>query len=135
MKSIVEYSKNIMGKVNDTLNNKKKAEESQHYIMNIYNIDNDDHLHFECKAFTRIACLYFFITVDLEELPDFKMVEKQEYELRLNSKQIERIFLKSLEELPDFKKAHEKQEMEDLLLKDALKLMLNFFEKLSDDVE
>ena len=72
--------------------------------MNIYNIDNDDHLHFECKAFPRLALLYFFITVDLEELPDFK-------------------------------KAHEKQEMEDLLLKDALKLILNFFEKLSDDVE
>ena len=57
------------------------------------------------------------------------MVEKQEYD-RLNSKQMERIFLKN-DEMTNLKL----KSMEDLLLKDVLERILIFFEEFSDDVE
>ena len=127
MKSIVEYNKNSIGKVNDTLNNKKMTEEPQHGIMNIYNIDNDDHLHIEDKTITQIAFMYSLIVLYLKEFIDFQTVDEKECELRLNSQQIEKIFLKNLEEYPDLKTVYEKQEMEDLSLKDALRPILNSF--------
>ena len=130
MKSIVKYNKNSIGEVNDTLNNKKKAEESQHYIMNIYNIDNDDHLHVERNTFRRMALIYFHIVMRIKDFSDFKMVEKQEYELRLNSQQIESLFL-SCNEMTNLNL----KSMEDLSLKDALQPLLNALKELLEDEE
>ena len=61
--------------------------------MNIYNIDKDDYLHFEYNTFKGIGLSYLYIVMSMEEFLDYKMVEKQVYELRLNSQQIESIIL------------------------------------------
>ena len=135
MTSMVEYFKNSMAEIN-IFNNKKKAKEPQHYIMNIYNIDNDDdHFHVEGEYFFKMSVVYLDITTKLKEFLELKTVGKQEYELRLNSQQIERIFLKNLEESPDLKTVYEKQGMEDLSLKDAIQPILNYLENPLEDEE
>ena len=78
MTSTVKYNKNSIGKVNDTLNNKKMTEEHQHGIINIYNIDNDDHLHIEDKTITQIAFMYSLIVLYLKEFIDFQTVDEKQ---------------------------------------------------------
>ena len=120
-----------MRKVHDTLNNKKMPQEPQHYIMNIYNIDNDDRLEIKCEGFKAIASIYFSIVIGLEEFPAFKTVhEKQEYELRLDSQQIESILIKYDEIINLNPKS-----MEDLPLINAVEPLLNAFKELLEDVE
>ena len=130
MKSKLKYNKKAMGKVNDTLNNKKKAEEPQHYIMNIYNVDNDDHLQVERNSFKRMALIYFHIVMRIENFSDFKMVEKQEYELRLNSQQLGNLFL-NCNEMTNLNL----KSMENLSIKDALHPLLNGLKELLADEE
>ena len=56
--------------------------------------------------------IYFSIEIVLEEFPDFEEAFEQEYEIRLNSQQIEKIFLKD-DKITTLKL----KSMEDLLLK------------------
>jgi hypothetical protein len=131
MISMVEYLKNSMGKVNDTLNNKKMSQEPQHCIINIYNIDNDDSICIECDALMVIASIYFSIVIGLGQFPNFNWVhETQEYELRLDSQQIESILLK-YDEMINLNPKN----MEDSLFKDALQPRLNLLKKIFVDEE
>jgi signal-transduction protein with cAMP-binding, CBS, and nucleotidyltransferase domain len=73
--------------------------------------------------------IYFSIVIVLEEFPDFKEAFEQEYEVRLNSQQIEKIFLKD-DEITTLKL----KSMEDLSLKDALQLLLNHLKEWLDSI-
>ena len=86
-----------------------------------YELNNED------KTITQIAFMYSLIVLYLKEFIDFQTIDEKECELRLNSQQIEKIFLKNLEEYPDLKTVYEKQGMEGLSLKDALQPILNYF--------
>ena len=139
MKSIVKYSKNSMGEVNVTLNNKKISQEGQHCIINIYNVDNNDNLHVECDTFNRMALIYLSIIIVLEEFSDFKVIYgKQGYqgcELLLDSQQIETILLK-YEEIMDLSlKNREHFSFKEIILNNTLKLILNPLKALLEDEE
>ena len=130
MTSIVEYSKNIMDELN-ALNNKKKAEESQHCFIIIFNIDSKQFIPVECGDIVLVAAIYFSIVMGLEEFPDFKTVhEKQEYELRLDSQQIERIIAKYDEEMINVNLKNE-----DSLFLNSIQPLLNFLKESLEDVE
>ena len=117
-----------MGKINDTFNNKKKAEEPQQCFIIIFNVDKKLLIPVACNGNMVVASIYFAIVLGLEEFPDFKTVhEKQEYELRLNSQQIEKIFLKD-DKITTLKLKC----MEDLLLKDVLQLLFNYLKQWLD---
>ena len=139
MTSMVEYNKNSMDKVNDILNNKKIAQEGQHCIINIYNVDNNDNLHVECDTFNRMALIYLSIIIVLEEFPDFKVIYGKQVcqgcELLLDSQQIETILLK-YEEIMDLSlKNREHFSFKEILLNNTLKLILNPLKALLEDEE
>ena len=71
--------------------------------------------------------IYFSIEIVLEEFPDFEEAFEQEYEIRLNSQQIEKIFLKD-DKITTLKL----KSMEDLLLKDVLQLLFNYLKQWLD---
>ena len=132
MKSMVEYNKKGMGKVNDTLNKIKKTKKPQHCIITIYNIDNNYALQVGGVPFIEIAYIHFFIILGLEEFPGLNSIvdKKQEYELQLDSQQIERIFL-NYNEMTNLNP----KSMEDLSLLNAVEPLLNALKDLLEDVE
>ena len=132
MKSKIEHNKNSMGEVNDILNNKKMSQEPQHYIIYIYNVDNNYALQVGGVPYIEIAYIHFFITLGLEEFPGLNSIvdKKQEYELRLDSQQIERIFL-NYNEMTNLNP----KSMEDLSLLNAVEPLLNALKDLLEDEE
>jgi hypothetical protein len=143
MKSKLKYNKKAMGKVNDTLNKIKKTKKPQHCIITIYNIDNNYALQVGGVLFIEIAYIHFFITLGLEEFPVFITLgleefpglnsivdKKQEYELRLDSQQLERIFL-NYNEMTNLNP----KSMEDLSLLNAVEPLLNALKDLLEDEE
>ena len=136
MKSKIEYNKNSIGEVKDILNNKKMSQEPQHYIINIYNVDNNYRLLIKDETFLGIAFIYFSIVIVLEEFPYFKVTYgKQGCELLLDSQQIETILLK-YEEIMDLSlKNKEHFSPKEILLKKTFKPTLNLFRELLEDEE
>lgn len=98
-------------------------------MLNICNSEKHSLSILSCNNFIEMVYIYFSIVIVLEEFPDFKEAFEQEYEVRLNSQQIEKIFLKD-DEITTLKL----KSMEDLSLKDALQLLLNHLKEWLDSI-
>ena len=120
-----------MSAINDIINQIKKKEKPQSFILSINNTDNHSTFILGCNTFEEVAYIHWGIILGLDEYVDVDVITKQqEYAMALDSQEIESILIKYDEIINlNLKKS------EDSLFIDAIQPLLNSIKELLEDEE
>ena len=84
-----------MSAINDIINQIKKKEKPQSFILSINNTDNHSTFILGCNTFEEVAYIHWGIILGLDEYVDVDVITKQqEYAMALDSQEIESILIK-----------------------------------------
>ena len=102
MKKKIKISKKGMSAIRDIINQIKKKEKPQSFILSINNTDNHSTFIVGCNTFEEVAYIHWGIILGLDEYVDVDVITKQqEYAMALYSQEIESIIRQYDEWLSD----------------------------------